>query len=235
MSRRLEQYLVTPHEITPELLDALRRYDTPTVANAIETFNVRPRDEGFANIDIRCMFPELGRMVGFAATATIRARGRGTDDPQPLWSHVRAVAGPRVVCVQDLDEPPGRGSLWGEVNASIFKALGCIGCVTNGCVRDLAEARGMGFHFFARGAGVSHAYVRLAGAGLPIMVGGLRIEPGDLIHADQHGVLLVPTEIAAQIPSAAESVIASEQKLLSWVRSEDFDPDQLAERRSIRH
>jgi 4-hydroxy-4-methyl-2-oxoglutarate aldolase len=226
---------MTGSNITPEVLAALRRYDTPTIANAIETFDVRPRDEGFASLSIRCMFPELGRMVGFAATATIRARGGGRDDPAPLWSHVRSVSDPRVVVVQDLDIPPAHGSLWGEVNATIFTALGCIGCVTDGCVRDLTEARNLGFHFFARGAGVSHAYVRVESVGDTVVIAGLRIAPGDLIHADQHGVLLIPKEIASELPLAADRLVAAEQRLLGWVRSPEFDPDKLGEMRSAQH
>jgi len=218
-----------------EVLEALRRYDTPTLANAIEDFDVRPRDEGFADIDVRCMFPELGVMVGYAATATIRARGRGQGDQAALWSHVRGCPAPRVVVVQDLDDPPAHGALWGEVNASVFQALGCAGAVTNGSVRDLDEVRGIGFHFFARGAGVSHAYVRVESVGEPVQVGGLTIAPGDLIHADQHGVLLVPKEIAAELPAAADRVIEREQTFLRWVRSPDFDPDRLAEMRRARH
>jgi 4-hydroxy-4-methyl-2-oxoglutarate aldolase len=219
-----------------EVLEALRRYDTPTIANAIEELDIRPRDEGFASIDVRCMFPELGVMVGYAATAAIRARGAGHGgDHAALWSHVRQSPPPRVVVVQDLDDPPAHGSLWGEVNASVFQALGCAGAVTDGSVRDLNEVRGMGFHFFARGAGVSHAYVRVESVGEPVLVGGLTIAPGDLIHADQHGVLLVPREIAAELPAAADRVIEREQTFIRWVRSPDFDPDRLAEMRRARH
>jgi 4-hydroxy-4-methyl-2-oxoglutarate aldolase len=187
------------------------------------------------SMEIRCLFPELGPMVGYAATGTIRAKGRGHGDQTALYQHVREVAGPRVVVVQDLDEPPGLGSLWGEVNATIFGALGCAGCVTNGCVRDLTEARAMGFHFFARGPGVSHAYVRVESAGHPVAVGGLRVSPGDLIHADQHGVLLIPIKIAGELSAAAERVIAAEQSLLRWVRSSDFDANELIERRRVKH
>jgi regulator of RNase E activity RraA len=218
------------------VLEALRRYDTPTLANAIEDFDVRPRDEGFASLEIRCMFPELGVMVGYAATATIRARGRGrSDDQSPLWAHVRAAPGPAVVVVQDLDEPPAHGALWGEVNATIFQTLGCVGAVTDGCVRDLDEVRGMGFHFFARGPGVSHAYIRVETVGEPVRIGGLTVRPGDLVHADQHGVLLVPGDIAAQLPEAADRVIEREQTFIRWVRSPQFDPDRLAEMRRVRH
>jgi regulator of RNase E activity RraA len=226
----------TNAQLDPSLLQALKRFDSPTLSNAIETFAIRPRDEGYMSMDIRCFFPELGPLVGYAATATIRARGEPAHGEQTaLYQHVREIPEPRVVVVQDLDEPPGCGSLWGEVNATIFGALGCAGCVTDGCVRDLKEARAMGFQFFARGPGVSHAYVRVESAGQPVTVGGLRVSPGDLIHADQHGVLLIPREIAAQLPAAAEQVIAGEQALLGWVRSSEFDADELIERRRVKH
>jgi regulator of RNase E activity RraA len=206
------------------------------LSNAIETFAIRPRDEGYMSMDIRCFFPELGPMVGYAATGTIRARRRlDRGDQTALYQHVRELPGPVVVVVRDLDDPPGCGSLWGEVNATIFGALGCAGCVTDGCVRDLKEARAMGFQFFARGPGVSHAYVRVESAGEPVTVAGLRVSPGDLIHADQHGVLLIPREIAAELPAAAERVISGEQSLLSWVRSPAFDADELIERRRVKH
>ncbi len=223
--------------LAPEVLEALRRYDSPTLSNAIETFDVRPRDEGFASMEIECLFPELGVMVGYAATATIRARGAagGDSDHTPLWKLVRSLPQPRVVVVQDLDDPPGHGALWGEVQSSIYKALGCAGAVTDGCVRDLSEVREMGFHFFARGPGVSHAYVRLASIGGPVRVAGLTVRPGDVVHADQHGVLLIPKRIAAELPAAADRIIEREQAFIRWVRSPEFDPDRLAEMRRVRH
>ncbi|HKF78798.1 MAG TPA: RraA family protein [Candidatus Dormibacteraeota bacterium] len=228
---------MSDERLASSVLEALRRYDSPTLANAIETFDIRPRDEGFAGMEIRCLFPELGVMVGYAATATIRARGRGegASDHSPLWALVRSLPLPRVVVVQDLDDPPGHGALWGEVQSSIYKALGCVGAVTDGCVRDLKEVREMGFHFFARGPGVSHAYVRLESIGQPVRIAGLTIGPGDLIHADQHGVLLIPRRIAAELPAAADRIIEREQEFIRWVRSSEFDPDRLAERRSVRH
>ncbi|HEX6348095.1 MAG TPA: RraA family protein [Candidatus Dormibacteraeota bacterium] len=218
-----------------QMLAALARYDTPTLSNGIETFDIRPRDQGFASMEIRCLFPELGTAVGYAATAMIRARGKGPDDQSPLWRHVQEVPEPRFVVVQDLDDPPGHGSLWGEVNATIFKALGCVGAITNGCVRDLKEAREMGFQFFARGPGVSHAYVRVVTAGGEVSVGSLAVRPGELLAADQHGVLSIPLEIAEELPAACDRVIEREQNLLRWVRSDEFDPAKLAEMRRVRH
>ena len=105
-------------ELDPSVLEALKPFDSPTLSNAIETFAIRPRDEGYMSMDIRCMFPELGPLVGYAATATIRARGPVEGDQTALYQHVRDVPGPRVVVVQDLDEPPGSGSLWGELMAA---------------------------------------------------------------------------------------------------------------------
>jgi regulator of RNase E activity RraA len=222
-------------EHDPAVLHALRGYDTPTMANAIETFDVRPRDTGFASYEVRCMFPDLPVMVGYAATATMRARGPGQGDPEPLWRHVREVPGPRVVVVQDLDDPPAHGAMWGEVMATTFTALGCLGVVTDGSVRDLDEAHAIGFRFFARGAGVSHACQRSVDIGVPVTVGGLTVEPGDLLHADKHGVLLIPHDLAASLPEAADKVIASEQRFLTWVRSPDFDPARLSEVRRLTH
>lgn len=217
--------------LDPAVLEALRRYDSPTLSNAIETFNVRPYDTGYASQDVRCMFPDLGVMVGYAATAVIRARGKGTDNREPLWAHVQSVPAPRVVVVQDLDDPPAHGAMWGEVQSNLFTALGCAGVVTDGSVRDLDEARAIGFHFFARGPGVSHAYVRVEGSGDPVTVGGLTIRPHDLIHADKHGVLLVPREIAAELPAAADKLIAAEQEFIGWLRSPGFDPAKLPDMR----
>jgi regulator of RNase E activity RraA len=215
------------------VLEALKKYDSPTLSNAIETFDVRPRDEGYMSHDVRCMFPAMPRIVGYAATATMRARGAGEGyDPDALTRHVQAVPGPRIVVVQDLDGEPAHGALWGEVMATMFSRLGCLGAVTDGSVRDLDEAREIGFHFFARAVSVSHGYARVESAGEPVTVGGLTVGPGDLLHADQHGVLLIPAEIAAELPAAADRVIAAEQDFIGWIRSPEFDPAQLPGRRT---
>ena len=223
-------------ELDPAILDGLRRYDTPTMANAIETFRVRPWDEGFASWEIRSLFPDFEPMVGYAATVTIRARGEeGPGNQDAMYEHVQTVPAPRVVVVQDLDDPPGHGALWGEVQSSVLKTLGALGTVTNGCVRDLKEVRQIGFQFFAGSVGVSHAYVRVIDTGGEVTVGGLRVKPGDLIHADQHGVLQIPIEIAGELPAAADRIIEREQSLISWVRSAEFDPRELAARRKVQH
>ncbi|GAA0898075.1 RraA family protein [Pseudonocardia zijingensis] len=219
--------------LDPSVLEALKGYDSPTLSNAIELFDVRPWDEGYLRYDVRCMFPDLPRMVGYAATATMRARGKADGyGPDELIAHVRSVPGPRIVVVQDLDDEPAHGALWGEVMATTFQRLGCAGVVTDGSVRDLDEAHEMGFQFFARAASVSHGYARVESVGEPVTVGGALVRPGDLLHADKHGVLLVPAEIAAQLPAAADRLIAAEQEYIGWIRSDEFDPAQFPERRS---
>ena len=220
-----------------KLLAALARYDSPTLSNAIESFDVRNRDEGYTRQEILCMFPDLPAVVGYAATLTVRSHEPPLNplEPSVLWRHVRSIEGPRILVAQDLDDPEGVGAMWGEVQATIFTALGCLAIATDGVVRDLPEVRAMGMQLYATGTTVSHAYAHFESAGHGVSIGGLAVRPGDLLHADRHGVLLIPYEIAERLPAAADKVIATEQKLIGWIRSKDFDPDQLDEMRKVGH
>ena len=217
--------------LSPEQIEELRKITTPTISNAIETFDVRPRNEGFMNPEIKCILPELGAMVGYAATATIIAGRPAAEDVEEtdrnLWEHVAAMPAPRVAVVQDLDKPPCVGSFWGEVNGTIYKALGCVGTVTNGGVRDLDEVREMGFHFFAAHVVPSHAYVHVVEIGRPVRIGGLTVHPGDLLHGDQHGVVVIPHEIAADVAARASEVENGERAIINFFRSPDFSPDKV--------
>ncbi len=217
--------------LSPEEIEELRKISTPTISNAIETFDVRPRNEGFMNPEIKCILPELGPMVGYAATGTYMASRPGGEDvegkDQELWKHVLSIPAPRVVVVQDIDNPPCIGSLWGEVNGTIHKALGCVGTITNGGVRDLDEVRAMKFHFFASCVIPSHAYVHVVDVGKPVSIGGLTVRPGDLIHADQHGVITIPHEIARQVAARGREVEEKERTIINFFRSPDFSPDKV--------
>ena len=219
--------------LSPKELEELRKISTPTISNAIETFDVRPRNEGFMNPDIKCILPELGAMVGYAATGTYMASKPGGEDiegkDQELWKHVLSIPTPRVVVVQDIDNPPCIGSLCGEVNGTIHKALGCAGTITNGGVRDLDEVRAMGFHFFASCVIPSHAYVHVVDVGKPVKVGGLTIRPGDLIHADQHGVVIIPHAIAREVAARAREVEDKERAIIDFFRSPDFSPAKVVD------
>ena len=213
--------------LASETLAALRGLDTCVVANAIETFGVRLRNEGFADATVRCLFPHLPPLVGHAFTLRVRASGPPVDGRPPIerndwWDQLLALPAPRVVVIQDVSERPGLGSFLGEVHAHIFKALGCVGVLTNGSAHDLPGIESTGLQVFAGSVAVSHAYVHLVDFGQPVVVGGLTIRPGDLLHGDRHGVLGVPPDIAAQIPAAAARLIASDRRLIELCQSPDF-------------
>jgi regulator of RNase E activity RraA len=215
--------------LTASELEALRAITTPTIANAIETFRVRPHSEGFMDHTIRCMFPELGPMIGYAVTAKISARERSDTaiPPWDMWAMMESVPKPRVVVIEDLDYPQPVGSYWGEVNGSVYKALGCAGVVTNGGVRDLDEVRATGFHFFASCVLVSHAYVHLEEVGTAVRVGGLTVQPGDLLHADQHGVCSIPLDVARDVAAMAGNLEKIERRIIDFARSPEASAEGL--------
>jgi regulator of RNase E activity RraA len=181
--------------------------------------------------EIKCVFPELGPMIGYAVTAVISAdspEGRRIQPPE-WWERILRIPEPRVVVIHDIDHPVV-GSFWGEVNANIHKALGCVGTVTDGSVRDLDEVRETGFHFFSNCVTVSHAYVHLVEVDIPVKVGGLVVRPGDLIVGDQHGVISIPLEIARDVPKAAQLVEDWERPIINFCKSKNFNIGGLKER-----
>jgi regulator of RNase E activity RraA len=216
--------------LSPAILEELRRLSSPTVANAIETFNCRPRSEGFMRAEVRSMFPELPPLVGYAATARIMA-SRPPDTarrvpPERWWDSLLEVPAPRIVVMQDLDRP-SLGAFWGEVQANIHRALGCAGAITDGGVRDLVEVAALGFALFAAEVQVSHAFVHLVDFGGPVTVGGLLVRPGDLLHGDRHGVVQVPLDLAARVPEGAAAVERQEREIIAACQAPGFTAEQL--------
>lgn len=213
------------------ILNALQRLDTCTVSNAIETFQVRLRNAGFADARVRCIFQELPPMVGYAATARLRTGkppiAGSFHDRTDWWKSILQIPPPRIVVLQDLDEPPGVGAVLGDMHAAILKALGCVGYVTNGAVRELPQVRDLGLHLFAGNVSVSHAYAHIFDFGSPVTVGGLEVHPGDLLHGDRHGLLTVPKEIAAEIPAVTARLRQAEQKVIEFCRSPEFSVEKL--------
>jgi 4-hydroxy-4-methyl-2-oxoglutarate aldolase len=214
-------------------LETLKQFSTPSISNAIERFDIRPRHQGFTGPEIGCMFPDLPPIVGYASTATIAAEqpaaaGR-TPNVADYWDFVLSVPSPRIAVIQDLDQPCGIGSFWGEVNGNIHRALGCVGAVTNGGVRDLEEVRALGFQFLASAAIVSHAFVHLVDFGIPVKVGGLWVQPGDLIYADRHGAIVIPHEIAREVAAATAEVERGERIIIDFCQSPEFDVQKLKE------
>jgi regulator of RNase E activity RraA len=221
--------------LSADQIEALRRFNTPTISNAIEIFNVRPRHLGFLPHRIRSLFPDLGVMVGYAVTSQTRAAHTTEATPDLTADYLRYVAaqpGPKVAVGQDLDDPPGLGAQFGEVNTTIHKKLGCVGHITDGCPRDLDEVHDLGFHLFGLNPCVSHAYVRLVDFGKPVKIAGVDVLPGDLIHADKHGVCIIPLEVAPRLIDACAEVERMERPLLELCRSDEFDLEEYLKRRS---
>lgn len=213
-------------------LDALRRLDSCTVSNAIETFEVRLRNAGFADSRVRCMFEDFPPMVGYAATAQLRSgeppiAGRIYYDRTDWWNSILQVPAPRIVVLEDVDKPPGLGAFIGDMQAAILQALGCVGYVTDGAVRQLPRIKDIGLQLFAGNVAVSHAYAHIFEFGSTVKVGGLEVHPGDLLHGDRHGLLSVPKELAAEIPAAAARLQQAERKVIEFCRSPEFSVDKL--------
>ena len=205
--------------LTAAELALLRQLTTCQVADAIETFDARLRNEGFVGASVRCMFPDLPPIVGYAVTARVRTSeppmtGRSYPDRTDWWNYLLTIPAPRVVVLEDMDRQPGLGSCAGEVHAHVFKALGCVALVTNGAVRDLEAAERIGFSFFAANVAVSRVYFHVIEFGVPVEIGNLKVQPGDLLHGDRHGVISIPGSIAGQIPAAAARVAALERRVI---------------------
>lgn len=221
------------NSVHPPDLSALRALDSPSVSNAIERLDVRLRNEGFTTGPTRCRFPRLPPMVGYAATARIRTATppmahRCYYDRMDWWNYVATIPEPRVMVLQDADHRPGAGAFVGEIHATIGRALKCVGCVTNGAVRDLPAVERMGFQMFAGGVSVSHSYAHIIEFGEPVEIDGLKISPGDLLHGDRHGLLCIPLSIASKVPEMAAKIAEEERELIEFCHSPEFSLEELS-------
>lgn len=219
-----------------DLLDELRQIRTPIVYDAVEKFGVRSRTEGYSDSSIKCLFPSLGPIVGYACTGKIvaeipKSEGERCTEWREVWKYVEKSPKPSVMVVQDLDQPPGKGCAWGDVAAATFLRLGSIGAITNGGVRDVDEVEKLGFQLFAPSSVVGHAYVRFVDIGTPVKVGGLVVSHGDLIHADKHGVLVIPREVPLdKLATFIRQFLQSEASIINYAQSPGFSVDGLCER-----
>lgn len=213
-------------------MNAIRRLGTCIVANAIETFNVRLRNEGYTWPGLKCVTGNLPPMLGYAATSRVRTenpppKGLSYYDRTDWWDAIELLPIPRVAVIQDIDSTPGHGSSVGEVHAAILRSLSCEGVVTNGSVRDIPVVAAMQFPMFARGVSVSHSYIHMVDFGGPVHICGLAIRPGDLLYGDCHGLLSIPIEIAAEIPQAAEKIARERKSIVDLCQSPDFSLEKL--------
>lgn len=214
--------------LTKAAFDRLRKFDTCMVSNAIERFNVRLRNEGqVSGRAVHCMFPDLSPVLGFAVTGRMKATmeptaGRTYYQNMNWWHYMDSLPRPRIMVVEDADEHPGAGALFGEIHSVICQALDCVAYVTNGSVRDLPGVEANAFQVFAGSVAVSHKYAHISEYGKPVQIGGLTISPGDLLHGDRHGVHSIPLSIAADIPGVVEELLREEDELKNLCRSPRF-------------
>ena len=205
--------------LSSEQINQLESFNTCVISDAIETFGVRLRNEGFATAGFRCLFKNFPPLVGYAATCKIRSAhppivGSRYVERIDWWKHITSVPPPRVVVMQDIDQEPGTGAFLGVVHVNILKAMGCVGAVTNGAARELNDIEASGFQVFAGRLAISRAYVHIVEFGSLVEVGGLKIQPGDLIHGDRHGIINVPKDLAAQLPEVAAKISQQKQQVI---------------------
>ena len=220
-----------PNDTRKSLIEFLRTVDTPTLSNAIETLKVRPKNEGFAPLQVRCLFPEFGPMCGYAVTAQVETVTQGVNREEAsyieLFQAVENSPKPAVIAFQEVGGNPDYATHCGEVMATIFSRLGGIGLVSDCGVRDLAEVRALRFHYFARGAVASHANFHIARVGVPIQIFGLVIHPQDLLHGDQNGLIQIPQEATEGLQDAVASVRAKERQIMELTKDPNFTASQL--------
>ena len=222
-----------PH-LTPEHFDALRRLDTCSLANAIETFDVRLRNEGFTRGEVRCLAPRPEPMLGYAVTVRMKSSNPPTGahdygDRDDWWDYIQELPTPRVLVIEDIDEEPRDSALFGFSHVSIWKALGCIGAVTDGAIRDLPSILESGFHLYGSGLIPSHGYSHIVDVGEDVKVNGLEVSHGDLVHGDVHGVITIPFDIAAKVPEAAAKLKERDRGVIDFCNSADFTIEKLRE------
>ena len=215
------------NNISQKLFETLRKYDTPTIVNSLELLDSKFRTSGFTKEQLVCTDTSLPPIIGYARTATIKASNE--IDPQikrvrslAYYEYVSSGTGPWISVIQDIDENPGFGAFWGEVNSNIHKALGVIGTITNGSVRDL-DVLSEGFQVLAGKIGPAHAYVRIEETGIPVDIFGMEVKHNDLLHADRHGAVVIPAELLEKLPKAIDLMTNRESVILDACKRKDFN------------
>ncbi|HEV3186389.1 MAG TPA: RraA family protein [Xanthobacteraceae bacterium] len=219
--------------LSKDEFDFLRSIDTPTVCNLIEIVSPQRRGAGYTVKHLHCPFPDLPPMVGYARTVTIKSKDAfGMGDAsyiQRRLDYLDYVAGeprPSIMVIEDLDDEPGYGAFWGEVQSNVHQALGCLGTVTNGCIRDIPMIP-PGFQMLAGSIAPSHAYVHMVEYGIDVNVHGMAVKSGDLIHADRHGAVVVPADKVAAMKTANAGLSEREAKIIKAARAPDMTVEKL--------
>lgn len=218
-------------EVNDEVWQALLQLDTPTVCNALEIVNPRRRACGFNIRPFRCIRPELAPILGYARTARIRAAHQPDKrmDADGYYSYI-AEGGPvpSITLIQDMDDTPGYGAFWGEVNTNIHFGLGSLGVITNGSVRDLPDSQSR-FQMLAGMVNPSHAFVSVVDWGVPVNLHGMDVIDQDLVHADLHGAVVIPQADTAAVVEEAARIMAKERIVIDAAQQPGFNMDKLRE------
>lgn len=218
-----------PSELTPELIKKLVSTDSPTVSNAVETFHVRPRQEGYMGPQIECRFPDLGPVVGYATTCTIVDYDeKYPPDPKEQFKWFESIANspkPVICVVKDMCRRKGWSSHWGEILGTHVQVLGAVGIITDSAVRDLEALHAMGMKVWSGSVVVSHGHINLGEADIPIEVGGLVVNSGDILHADRNGVVSIPRQVLDRLTEAIDEVLQRERKIIQELREKGYNPE----------
>jgi 4-hydroxy-4-methyl-2-oxoglutarate aldolase len=219
--------------LTTEQVEQLKSVDTCLIADAIQSFGVRLHNEGYSTAGFRCLFKCSPPMVGYAATCKVRSSdppivGSHYEERTDWWEHIGSVPVPRVLVIQDMDDPPGTGAFLGKVHANILRALGCVGAVTNGAARELPGIEASGLQVYAGRLAISRAYIHVIEYGTPVEVGHLAIRPGDLIHGDRHGIITVPPDLVPGLSAVAREIEDKKQQLIDMSRRPGITHQELS-------
>lgn len=219
--------------ISHDDLNTLAQWDTPTICNALEITNPERRGWGFTVTPFSILDAALPPIVGFARTAKIRAASpdlsdgaKGMEARFPYYEYVASPDAPAVLLIEDVDPHPGVGAFWGEVHTAVHKGLGIAGCVTNGSFRDLPDSAD-GFQILGGMVNPSHAFVHPIDFKCEVTVHGMTVNHGDIVHADQHGGVVVPEDAVKKIPDAVATISAKEKLILDAAQRDDFSVEKL--------
>jgi 4-hydroxy-4-methyl-2-oxoglutarate aldolase len=219
---------------SPQALEIMKKYDSATIANVIELFRIRPSTAGYLRGRIHAIYPDLPPVVGYATTAIFRSAYpfEGTDKCYDQLRAMQAFPAPRIAVVQDLDDPT-MGATLGEIMSRTYRRFGCAAIVTSGGARDIVAVGDLKFPIFASSIVVGHGYPRIEDYHIPVCLEGVTIYPGDIIHADANGVLVVPNAIAEQVAGACEEYMAAEKKIIDYLDRPDATIDGYVESENV--
>ncbi len=212
--------------LTAEHIAYLKTVDSPTIANAVEVFNLRDRTEGFIGGNVKSLFTDLGVMVGQALTVTVAnpsGEPTGREGFWKMWEALSQMPSPSVLVMQDISGAPNRVAYAGEVMATMATRLGAVGMVTDGGYRDVNEVHALGLHYFAAYHVVSHGNFEIVDVGVPITLDGETINTGDILHGDVNGIVVIPAEVLGGLQEAVEKIQDRERKFMTFIKSDRFN------------